>query len=175
MAQRFRGLEIDSYAFVQAHEYETFSYEEDSNGRKTAIYGDLHPGAKVKTYGFIKGVNWYMLIGDLFVDRLGGEEKVRAELAHPGVNVERIGKCLLIRAGDFPWPGAPEEAWSEPYLAVNNVLRVLRNPGPDALQTNVQGAPHADTDDTRRWEARFDYRDAPPLPRTPEIVPEKTN
>lgn len=174
-ARRFRGLEIDSYAFVQGDEYSAMSYEEDSDGRKTAIYDDLRPGAKVKRYGYIKGVNWYTLIGDLFVDRLGGEAKVRAELARADIHIERIGKCLLIRAGDFPWLGAPEEEWSEPYLVVNSVLRVLRNPDPHGLQTNVPGAPHADSDGTRQWEARFDYRNAPPLPRTPVIVPARTN
>nr|WP_220094866.1 type VI immunity family protein [Paraburkholderia hayleyella] len=174
MAQRFRGFEIDSYAFVQGEEYKTMSYEEDSEGRKTAVYGDLRPGAKVKRYGFIKGVNWYTLIGDLFVERLGGEAKVRAELARPDINIERIGQCLLIRAGDFPWLGTPEEGWSAPYLVVNSMLRVLRNPDPQGLQTHVPGAPHADSDGARRWEGRFDYRDAPPLPRTPVIVPAKT-
>ncbi|WP_233866532.1 type VI immunity family protein [Paraburkholderia adhaesiva] len=175
MAQRFRGLEIDSYAFLQGKEYLVGSYEGKSMERMTAIYDDLHPGAKVARYGYVKSVNWYTLIGDLFVDRLGGEEKVRAELARPDINIERIGKCLLIRAGDFPWLGAPEEAWSEPYLVVNSVLRVLRNPDPQGLQTNVPGAPHADREGTRRWEARFDYRDAPPPPPTPLIVPLKTN
>lgn len=149
------------------------SYEEDSNGRDTAIYDDLHPGAKVRSFGFIKGVNWYTLIGDLFVNRLGGEAKVRAELARPDIDIERVGQCLLIRAGDFPWLGAPEEAWSEPYRAVNKVLRVLRNPDPGGLHTHVPGAPHADDDGTRRWEGRFDDRDAPPLPPTPTIVPAK--
>jgi Protein of unknown function (DUF3396) len=175
MAQRFRGLEIDSYAFAQRHEYQTLSYEGESELRKTAIYDDLHPGAKVKCYGYIKGVNWYTLIGDLFVGRLGGEALVRTELARPDINIERIGKCLLIRAGNSPWLGAPEEEWSEPYRVVNSVLRMLRNPDPQGLHTNVPGAPHADSDGTRRWEARFDYRNAPPLPRTPAIVPAKTN
>ena len=174
MAQRFRGLEIDSYWFVQGSEYLVSSYEGESVERGTKFYDDLHPGAKIDSYGFIKGVNWYTLIGDLFVDRLGGEATVRTELARPDINIERIGKCLLIRAGDFPWLGAPEEAWSEPYLVVNNVLRVLRNPDPQALQTNVPGAPHADRDGTRKWEGRFDYRDAPSLPCTPRIVPAKT-
>jgi hypothetical protein len=173
LAQRFRGLEIDSYWFIQGNEYLVSSYEGASVDRGTKFYVGLHPGAKIDSYGYIKGVNWYTLIGDLFVDRLGGEASVRAELARPDIGIERIGKCLLIRAGDFPWLGAPEEAWSEPYLVVNSVLRMLRNPNPQGLQTNVPGAPHADEAGTRRWEARFDYRDAPPLPPTPEIVPTK--
>jgi hypothetical protein len=175
MAQRFRGLEIDSYAFAQGKEYITLSYEENSEGRQTVVHDDLRPGAKIKSYGYIKGVNWYTLIGDLFVDRLGGEAAVRTELARPDINIERIGKCLLIRAGNSPWLGAPEEEWSEPYRVVNSVLRMLRNPDPQGLHTNVSGAPHADSDGARRWEARFDYRNAPPLPRAPLIVPARTN
>ncbi|MBN3804477.1 DUF3396 domain-containing protein [Paraburkholderia sp. Ac-20336] len=175
LAQRFSGLEIDSYAFIQDMEYNTMSYAGESAERPTEIYDDLPPGAKVKRYGFIKGVNWYTLIGDLFVDRLGGEAAVRAQLARPDIGIERVGHCLLIRAGDFPRLGAPEEGLPEPYVFVNRVLRVLRNPAPPSLHTNVPGADHADPDGTRRWEARFDLPGAPPLPRTPEIVPPKRN
>ncbi|NIF76371.1 DUF3396 domain-containing protein [Paraburkholderia sp. Cy-641] len=175
LAQRFSGLEIDSYAFLQKQEYDTMSYEGQSTDHMTAIYEDLRPGAKVGHYGFIKGVNWYTLIGDLFVDRLGGEAVVRAELARPDIGIERIGHCLLIRAGDFPRLGAPEEGLPEPYVFVNRALRVLRNPAPPSLHTNVPGIEHADPDGTRRWEARFDLPGAPPLPRTPEIVPAKKN
>ncbi|MBN3850695.1 DUF3396 domain-containing protein [Paraburkholderia sp. Ac-20342] len=175
LAQRFSGLEIDSYAFLQKQEYDTMSYEGQSTDHMTAIYEDIRPGAKVGHYGFIKGVNWYTLIGDLFVDRLGGEAAVRAQLARPDIGIERIGHCLLIRAGDFPRLGAPEEGLPEPYVFVNRVLRVLRNPVPPSLHTNVPGAEHADPDGTRRWEARFDLPGAPPLPRTPEIVPAKKN
>ncbi|NIF80687.1 DUF3396 domain-containing protein [Paraburkholderia sp. Cy-641] len=175
LAQRFSGLEIDSYAFIQDMEYNTMSYTGESAERPTEIYDDLPPGAKVRRYGFIKGVNWYTLIGDLFVDRLGGEAAVRADLARPDIGIGRVGHCLLIRAGDFPRLGAPEEGLPEPYVFVNRVLRVLRNPAPPSLHTNVPGADHADPDGTRRWEARFDLPGAPPLPRTPEIVPPKRN
>ncbi|MBN3804443.1 DUF3396 domain-containing protein [Paraburkholderia sp. Ac-20336] len=175
LAQRFSGLEIDSYAFLQKQEYDTMSYEGQSTDHMTAIYEDLRPGAKVGHYGFIKGVNWYTLIGDLLVDRLGGESAVRADLARPDIGIERIGHCLLIRAGDFPRLGAPEEGLPKPYVFVNRVLRVLRNPVPPSLHTNVPGAEHADPDGTRRWEARFDLPGAPLLPRTPEIVPAKKN
>jgi hypothetical protein len=51
------------------------------------------------------------------------------------------------------------------------VLRVLRNPNPQALHTHVPGIDHADENNTRHWEARFDLPDAPPLPPTPDVVP----
>lgn len=174
LAQRFSGLEIDSYAFLQKKECETMSYEGEFE-RKTALYDDLHPGAKVARYGFIKGVNWYTIIGDLFVDRLGGEVAVRAALARTDIGIERVGKCLLIRAGDFPRLGAPEEGLPEPYVFVNRVLRVLRNPYPEALHTNVPGAPSADAANTRAWEARFDLRGAPMIQHPPTVVPERAD
>ena len=158
---------------MQTHEYETMSYEGETVQRKTAVFDDLRPGAKVRLYGFVKDVNWYTIIGDLFVERLGGEVAVRTELARPDIGIERVGKCLLIRAGDFPRLGAPEEGLPEPYVFVNRVLRVLRNPDSQGLHTNVPGAGHADAEGTRQWEARFDLPDAPALPRTPDIVPMK--
>ena len=171
LAQRFSGLEIDSYAFLQKEHYETMSYEGESSERKTALYDDLHPGAKVARYGFVKSVNWYTIIGDLFVDRLGGEAAVRGALSRPDIGIERVGKCLLIRAGDFPRLGAPEEGLPEPYVFVNRVLRVLRNPYPEALHSNVPGAPIANEANTRAWEARFDLHEAPPIPHPPAVVP----
>jgi hypothetical protein len=173
LAQRFSGLEIDSYAFLQKKEYDTMSYEGPSADHMTALFDDLRPGAKVGSYGFVKGVNWYTIIGDLFVDRLGGEAAVRAALARPDIGIERVGKCLLIRAGDFPRLGAPEEGLPEPYVFVNRVLRVLRNPYPEALHTNVPGAPSANEANTRAWEARFDLRGAPVIPNPPTVVPER--
>ncbi len=104
-------------------------------------------------------MNWYTILGELFIERLGGEAKIREELGRPDIHIERANACLLIRAGNFPRLGAPEEGLPEPYVFVNSVLRVLRDPKPDALDTA-----HA-------WAARFDLPDAPPIPEPPKIVP----
>jgi hypothetical protein len=117
-------------------------------------------------------VNWYTILGGLFVDRLGGEAAIRAALNRPDIHIERRGSCLLIRAGDFPRLGAPEEGLPEPYVFVNSVLRVLRDPKPDALHTYIPDLPSADTKNARQWVARFDLPDAPPLPAPPTIVPQ---
>jgi hypothetical protein len=92
-------------------------------------------------------------------------------LNHPDIHIEHVGSCLLIRAGDFPRLGAPEEGLPEPYVFVNSVLRVLRNPTPDALHTHIPDLPSADTKNARQWLARFDLPDAPPIPEPPTIVP----
>jgi hypothetical protein len=171
LAERFSGLEIDSTAHLLVRDYSPVSYEGNSTDEMTAFYPGLHPGAKVARWGFIKGVNWYTILGELFVDRLGGEAAARKALDRPDIQVERIGSCLLIRAGEFPRLGAPEEGLPEPYVFVNSVLRVLRDPNPDALHTYIPDLPSADTKNARHWVARFDLPDAPPIPEPPTIVP----
>jgi hypothetical protein len=172
LAKRFSGLEIDSRAFAQSDEYYMSSYEGESLSRGvTAAYPYLKPGAKVAGWGHIKSVNWYTLLGDVFVNRLGGEDKLRNDLQRSDIRIDRIGQCVLIRAGAFPRLGAPEEGLPEPYVFVNSVLRVLRSPSPDSLHLHIPDLDHAGLDETKRWEGRFDLPGAPPIPKTPEYVP----
>ncbi|KVD83549.1 hypothetical protein WS62_22060 [Burkholderia sp. ABCPW 14] len=175
LAERFSGLEIDSTAHFQAREYSPISYEGESKEEMTAFYPGLHPGAKVGRWGFIKGVNWYTILGELFIERLGGEVAIRERLDRPDIHIERANACLMIRAGDFPRLGAPEEGLPEPYVFVNSVLRVLRDPKPDALHTYIPDLPSADVKNARKWVARFDLPDAPPIPEPPTIVPPPVN
>lgn len=174
LAQRFSGLEIDSTAHLLDRDYNPASYEGESTEAMTAFYPGLHPGAKVARWGFIKSVNWYTILGGLFVERLGGEAAIRDALDRPDIHIEHVGSSLLIRAGDFPRLGAPEEGLPEPYVFVNSVLRVLRPPKPDALHSYIPDLPSADTKNARAWVARFDLPDAPPIPEPPKIVPQPT-
>ncbi|KVV07368.1 type VI immunity family protein [Burkholderia ubonensis] len=171
LASRFSGLEIDSTAHLIKQDYDPVSYEGESTDDMTAVYDHLHPGANVGRWGFIKGVNWYTIIGDLFVERLGGEGAIRSALDRADIRIDRIGTCLLIRAGDFPRLGAPEEGLPEPYVFVNRVLRDLRNPDPDGLHTYIPDLPSADKKNSKAWFARFDLPNAPSIPVPPSIVP----
>ncbi|AJX70635.1 MULTISPECIES: type VI immunity family protein [Burkholderia] len=175
LAERFSGLDIDSTAHLQKQEYDPVSYEGESKDDLTASYDHLHPGAKVGRWGFIKGVNWFTILGELFIERLGGEAAIREKLDRPDIHIERANACLMIRAGDFPRLGAPEEGLPEPYVFVNSVLRVLRDPKPDALHTYIPDLPSADVKNARKWVARFDLPDAPPIPEPPTIVPPPVN
>ncbi|MEQ5843633.1 DUF3396 domain-containing protein [Paraburkholderia acidicola] len=172
LAERFTGLEIDSTAHLIKQDYEAISYEGQSKEEMTAHHGYLKTGAKVSRWGFIKSVNWYTILGELFIERLGGEAAIRANLDRPDIHIERANACLTIRAGDFPRLGAPEEGLPEPYVFVNSVLRVLRDPKPDALHTYIPDLPSADRKNARTWIARFDLPDAPPIPEAPQIVPQ---
>ncbi|ALX45352.1 DUF3396 domain-containing protein [Burkholderia humptydooensis] len=172
IAERFSGIEIDACAHFGREEYDPLSYMGDSTEAMTAIYHKLHPGAKVFRWGFIKSINWYTLLGDLFVERLGGDAALRKALDRDDIGIERINHCVLVRAGPFPRLGAPEEGLPEPYVFVNKVLRVLRNPKPDGLHLYEPDLPNADSKNARAWEARFDLPGAPSIPEPPKIVPE---
>ncbi|PTB20454.1 hypothetical protein C9I57_11310 [Trinickia symbiotica] len=171
IAERFSGIEIDCCAHLGDREYDPLSYEGEAPNGMTALYGYLHPGAKVARWGFIKGVNWYTLLGDLFVERLGGDAALRKALDREDIGIERINHCVLVRAGPFPRLGAPEEGLPEPYVFVNKVLRVLRNPKPDGLHFYDPHLPNADSKHARSWQARFDLPDARPIPEPPKVVP----
>lgn len=164
IAERFSGIEIDCCAHLGMDEYDPVSFEENEKGELTAMYRELRPGSKVHRWGFIKGVNWYTLMGDVFVERLGGDAALRKALDRDDIRVERINHCVLVRAGPFPRLGAPEEGLPEPYVFVNKVLRVLRNPKPDGLHFYDPHLPNADnkerpcpTSKATRGAQRFGY------------------
>ena len=171
LAQKFSGLEFDSSAHLETDNYAMHSYEGTSIDWATALYPYLQPGAMVGRYGFLKGVNWYTILGEPFVQRLGGEAAMRSALAREDIDIERVGQCVLVRAGPFPRLGAPEEGLPEPYVFVNRVLRVLRDPQHDALHSYIAETERADPNATLKWLARFDLPDAEPLPPTPTVVP----
>ncbi|WP_081076408.1 type VI immunity family protein [Burkholderia cepacia] len=171
IAERFSGIEIDACAHLSIQEWATNSYD-GTEERMSAFYPYLKPGAKVGSWGFIKSVNWYTLLGDIFIERIGGDAALRELLKRDDIGIERINHCVLVRAGPFPRLGAPEEGLPEPYVFVNKVLRVLRNPKPDGLHLYEPDLPNADSKNARAWEARFDLPDTPPIPEPPTIVPE---
>lgn len=173
LAKRFSGLEMDSTPFWEAHTYRMQSVENEDTPNE-ALYSYLKPGAKVLGIGHIKGVNWYTILGDVFVERLGGEAALRQQLQREDIGVERQGQCVLLRAGVFPRLGAPEEGVIEPYAWVNRVVRSLRDPAHDALHSYIPDTERADVDNTRRWLARFDRaEDGPVVPWSPLHTPSK--
>lgn len=172
IAERFSGIEVDACAHLGIDEYDPVSYLGEEGQSATSMYRYLKPGTKVWRWGFIKSVNWYTILGDVFVERLGGDAALCAALDREDILVERINHCVLVRAGPFPRLGAPEEGLPEPYVFVNKVLRVLRNPKPDGLHLYEPDLPNADAKNARAWQARFDLPDAPPIPEPPTIVPE---
>ncbi|WP_417066703.1 type VI immunity family protein [Niveibacterium terrae] len=168
-ALSFTGLEIEPFATLETQNFRILSQEGDRE--RGPVFPYLKRNARVLCQGFIKSVNWYTLLGDVFVERLGDEESLRKQLKRQDIGIDRQGQCLLIRAGDFPRLGAPEEGLIEPYAFVNRALRPLRNPENDAFHRYLVPAGGEDCDETVRanaedaklWLARFDSPEDGPV------------
>ncbi|HEC50552.1 hypothetical protein LCGC14_0443290 [marine sediment metagenome] len=129
LAERFSGLEVDS----MPHSF------------------------KRELLDYVKGVNWYTVLGQTFVDRLGGEEIIRRSLAAaPNIEYFNYDNGLIIRAGEYPALGAQEDGLPRAYVAVNRVVKPVRIPNPDQLHSYSPYGDCFDEESTRQWYARFD-------------------
>jgi hypothetical protein len=135
LAKHFCGLEIDTHGF--------------SGGREL----------KNK---YIKGVNWITVVGDELAAKIGGREAIVQQLDLPGITITPYDGGLIIQAGDYPSLGAPDEGLPPLYVAVNRVLKPLRIPEPDSLHYHMPDRECFDTENTRRWYARFDLPEEEP-------------
>ncbi len=130
LAQQYIGLEVDTMAY---------SYRRELLDN-------------------IKGVNWFTVLGERYVERLGGEEAIRHVLAASGdaIALTRYERGLIIQAGDYPELGEVEEGPPPAYVAVNRVVKPLRIPNPDQLHTYSPYGDCFEQEDTEHWYARFD-------------------
>ncbi|WP_081573402.1 type VI immunity family protein [Chromobacterium violaceum] len=143
LAKRFIGLEVDSMSFsAGAHELQNH----------------------------IKGANWLTILGDHFVQQLGGDAAIRAQLtAWPDITFSRYAGGLIIQAGEYPDLGAPEDGAPVPYVAVSRVVKPVRTTQPGSLHYYLPQQNGFDETDTVSWYERFD---SVPLP---EAAPESAS
>lgn len=136
LAQQYSGLEVDSMAHIST----------------------------LELIEHIKGVNWFTVLGNTFVERLGGEDVIRHRLSGRGdVHIQPYDYGLIIRAGEYPELGAREDGPPAAYVAVNKVLRSVRIANPDQLHSYSPYGDCFDMESTARWYARFDQDDAASL------------
>ncbi|WP_063613917.1 DUF3396 domain-containing protein [Pseudomonas syringae] len=108
----------------------------------------------------IKGVNWYTIIGNAFVERLGGESAIRHAFSGRGdIEILTYNNGLIIRAGEYPELGALEDGPPAAYVAVNKVVKPVRIPNPDQLHSYSPYGNCFEKDSTDRWYARFDQEE----------------
>jgi hypothetical protein len=130
LAQRFIGLDVDSASF--------------SSG-----------GFELKEH--IKVANWYTILSDAFVTQLGGEQAIRQQLSEwTEIDVQAYQGGLIIRAGEYPDLGAPEDGAPTPYVVINRLVRPIRSPEPGSLHYHMEGVNSFDKANTSNWYARFD-------------------
>ncbi|MDH1109783.1 DUF3396 domain-containing protein [Pseudomonas otitidis] len=137
LAQRYSGLEVDTLAYAMCR----------------------------RLQNHIKGANWYTVLGQSYVERLGGEERLRHALSGHGVIVLLpYEQGLIIRAGDCPELGAQADGLPRAYVAVSNVVKPVRLQETGSLHTYSPYGNCFDEASTQRWYQRFDLD---PNPATP--------
>lgn len=136
VAQRFPGLEVD--------------------------YPVWHSNYLWKGEGSIKGVNWLTVVGDRLLDRLGGADAVRSELAalDSGFAISRYDGGIMIRAGDRPDLGdAVAGDWPVLYVKLAKYLKPLRVVShPGYHRPSHEGLDVFDDERTQAWLRRFEDR-----------------
>jgi hypothetical protein len=100
----------------------------------------------------IKGVNWLTVVGDSFVERLGGREALTRDLGD-GIVVHPYESGVVIQAGSLPGFGDVNKGTRlTEYERVAAVLKPVRATKMEPLAWN-----HGfDEDRTAEWLARFD-------------------
>jgi hypothetical protein len=142
LAQQFSGLTVDSTVHITAR----------------------------RLLEHIKSVNWYTVLGNSYVERLGGLDAIKQKLSGRGdVEIQSYNNGLLIRAGQYPELGASQDGLPPAYVAVNKVIKPVRLQETGSLHTY---SPYGDgfTDEsTTLWYARFDQEDN--ANNTPKRIP----
>jgi hypothetical protein len=124
-ARRFSGLEVD---FPGSHAYFLV--------RRPAI----------------KGVNWLTLLGQGWVDKLGGEEALVRELG-VGPRVHHFDGGIVIQAG--PGPRLGDKNMNEPMDAYRQVAKALKPIRIDSMGA-LSSAYGFNEERTTEWLHRFD-------------------
>lgn len=132
LAQRYPGLQVDSMPHSSAREL----------------------------LGYIKGVNWFTIVENDLIERLGGDSTIRKSFSGRGdINILSYKKGLIVRAGEWPELGSSEEYLPAAYVAVNNIFKPLRIPVPDQLHSYSPYGNCFEKESTDKWYARFDRND----------------
>jgi hypothetical protein len=110
----------------------------------------------------IKGVGWYTVLGDDFIRKLGGSDRLRGKLSqHSDVVFQTYEHGLLIRAGSVPQLGEAGEAPAQAYVAVNRVVRPVRLQDTGNLHPYLAPGLGFTEETTAQWYARFDDKPMP--------------
>ncbi|RRV06694.1 DUF3396 domain-containing protein [Pseudomonas sp. v388] len=112
----------------------------------------------------IKGVSWYTVLGDAFIQRLGGSDRMRGELSrHSDVVFQTYEGGLLIRAGIAPVLGGEGDEPAAAYLAVNRLIQPVRLQDTGNLHPYLAPGLGFTEETTAQWYARFDDKPVPPV------------
>ncbi|MCL9643701.1 DUF3396 domain-containing protein [Rahnella bonaserana] len=147
LAQRFSGVMVDSIGMLEG--------------------GDAVEG--------IKGACWYTILGNRWVEKLGGVSFVNRMIADtPEIAILPYNQGLILQAGQQP-PGLGEindEGLPSLLVKVNQIIRPIRQDGHNSLHFYSMEDNHQfNKESSMKWYARFDEAsDKLPIP---ELLPDE--
>jgi hypothetical protein len=104
-----------------------------------------------------KSINWITIVGDVLTERLGGPQVYADYCRRSGIEPERCGKALVIRAGTTPEIGPVSDPQPEAYVRANTVLRPLRDGSYDSMGGgSINGEVRFNRCTSDLWIRRFD-------------------
>lgn len=137
LAQRYPPLQVNSTAHTTSHEY---------------AYGT-------------RGVNWFTILSQEYIKRLGGEDWIRQILSkHSDIDLISNRDYCLIRAGMYPDLTPRTDGLSKTYSIVNQLIRPIRLKPERTDSLHFAGSNQFKKDSSIAWYARYD---AGPLVITP--------
>ncbi|HSO00486.1 MAG TPA: type VI immunity family protein, partial [Candidatus Nanopelagicales bacterium] len=108
----------------------------------------------------IKGVNWFTVLADRWLEELGGREKVISDIMAMDRNFRLVPYAggLLIRAGTRPQLGdAQRNIWPDLYIELSKYLKPIRIVQHGPFQHGNPGL-RFDHERSEAWLRRFDDR-----------------
>jgi hypothetical protein len=116
----------------------------------------------------IKGVNWYTVLGNTYIERLGGVDAIRHQLSGRGdIELLAYDNGLIIKAGQYPKLGSQEDGPPSAYVAVNTIIKPVRLQETGSLHTHSPYGDGFTKETTALWYARFDQ------PESSQVTPER--
>ena len=174
-AHRFYGCEVDDFIIVS--EILPYPISEAAIAiAEQALADGLNP---LQFANGIKGINWLTILGQPFVERMGGIDALHNKTTPYGLTVKTIGENTIIQAGELPDLCDAEDLPMNPYyVAVNHILEPIRKDSIGSLHTgDMFGRPVMGDAASDQWLHRFDQYPMPDImqqqptePETPPIV-----
>ena len=170
-AHRFYGCEVDEFILVKGTLLEPIS-EAAIAIAEQALADGLNP---LQFANGIKGINWLTILGQPFVERMGGIDELQNKTTPYGLSIKTIGENTIIQAGELPDLCDAEDLPMNPYyVAVNHILEPIRKDSIGSLHTgDMFGRPVMGDAASDQWLHRFDQYPMPDM--TPHQPPEPEN
>ena len=169
-AHRFYGCELDNHTIGSDLPYPIS--EAAIAIAEQALADGLNP---LQFANGIKGINWLTILGQPFVERMGGIDELQNKTTPYGLSIKTIGENTIIQAGELPDLCDAEDLPMNPYyVAVNHILEPIRKDSIGSLHTgDMFGRPVMGDAASDQWLHRFDQYPMPDM--TPHQPPEPEN